>query len=52
MHAHDYKAGTLGNKLRRELEASPDFEDLMLLARVRRRRPRDAERSSARWMKR
>jgi hypothetical protein len=31
MHAHDYKAGTLGNKLRRELEASPDFEDLMLL---------------------
>jgi hypothetical protein len=31
MHAHEYKAGTLGNKLRRELEASPDFEDLMLL---------------------
>ena len=31
MHAHDYRAGTLGGKLRRELEASPDFEDLMLL---------------------
>ena len=31
MHAHDYRAGKLGGKLRRELEASPDFEDLMLL---------------------
>ena len=31
MHAHDYRAGTLGARLRRELEASPDFEDLMLL---------------------
>ena len=31
MHAQDYKAGTLPAKLRKELEASPDFEDLMLL---------------------
>jgi predicted nucleotidyltransferase len=31
MHAHDYRTGTLGAKVRRELEASPDFEDLMLL---------------------
>jgi predicted nucleotidyltransferase len=31
MHAHDYRTGTLPGKLRRELEASPDFEDLMLL---------------------
>ena len=31
MHAHDYRIGVLGGKLRRELEASPDFEDLMLL---------------------
>ena len=31
MDAHDYRAGTLGHRLRRELEASPDFEDLMLL---------------------
>jgi hypothetical protein len=31
MHAQEYRAGTLGHKLRRLLEASPDFEDLMLL---------------------
>jgi hypothetical protein len=31
MDAHDYRAGTLGHRARRELEASPDFEDLMLL---------------------
>jgi hypothetical protein len=31
MDAHDYKMGTLPPKLRRELEESPDFEDLMLL---------------------
>jgi hypothetical protein len=31
MHAHDYRAGKLGARLRRELESSPDFEDLMLL---------------------
>ncbi len=31
MQAHDYRAGTLGARARRELEASPDFEDLMLL---------------------
>ncbi|HZY86786.1 MAG TPA: HD domain-containing protein [Gemmataceae bacterium] len=31
MHAHDYRAGKLGGRLRRELEASPDFEDLLLL---------------------
>jgi hypothetical protein len=31
MHAHAYRKGTLGARLRRELEASPDFEDLLLL---------------------
>jgi hypothetical protein len=31
MDAHEYRTGTLGARLRRELEASPDFEDLMLL---------------------
>jgi predicted nucleotidyltransferase len=31
MHAHDYRSGKLGGRLRRELESSPDFEDLMLL---------------------
>jgi len=31
MNAHHYKAGTLPAKLRKELEKSPDFEDLMLL---------------------
>lgn len=31
MDAHDYRLGTLGQALRRELRASPDFEDLMLL---------------------
>ena len=31
MDAHDYRRGTLGGKLRRELEASPDLEDLLLL---------------------
>jgi hypothetical protein len=31
MHAHDYRQGKLGARLRRELEASPDFEELMLL---------------------
>jgi hypothetical protein len=31
MHAHDYRSGKTGARLRRELEASPDFEELMLL---------------------
>jgi hypothetical protein len=31
MHARDYRQGKLGAPLRRELEASPDFEELMLL---------------------
>jgi hypothetical protein len=31
MDAFEYRRGTLGGKLKRELEASPDFEDLMLL---------------------
>src|SRR4051812_24464969 len=31
MHAHDYRTGKLPGRLRRELEASPDFEDLLLL---------------------
>jgi hypothetical protein len=34
MHAHDYRAGKLPGKLRRELEASPDFDDLMLLRQL------------------
>jgi predicted nucleotidyltransferase len=31
MEAHDYRAGKLSARRRRELEASPDFEDLLLL---------------------
>jgi len=31
MDAHAYRTGQLGARARRELEASPDFEDLMLL---------------------
>src|SRR5205085_1338235 len=31
MHAHDYRTGRLPPGLRRELERSPDFEDLVLL---------------------
>jgi hypothetical protein len=34
MNAHDYQEGKLPAKLRRELETSPDFEDLMLLRRL------------------
>jgi hypothetical protein len=34
MHAHDYQAGTLPGKLRRELQSSPDFDDLMLLRQL------------------
>jgi len=34
MHAHDYSGGTLGHKLRRELQASPDFDELLLLRRL------------------
>jgi predicted nucleotidyltransferase len=34
MHAHDYRAGKLPAKVRRELEASPDFEDLLLLRQL------------------
>ncbi len=34
MDAQAYRNGTLGAKLRRELQASPDFEDLMLLREV------------------
>ena len=37
MDAQAYTSGKLGAKLRRELEASPDFEDLMLLRELRRR---------------
>jgi predicted HD phosphohydrolase len=31
MHAHHYRAGSLPGQLRKVLEKSPDFEDLMLL---------------------
>jgi hypothetical protein len=34
MHAQDYQSGKLGFRMRRELEASPDFEDLLLLRRL------------------
>src|SRR5262249_35636141 len=31
MHAHEYRAGKLGHRMRKQLEASEDFEDLLLL---------------------
>jgi predicted nucleotidyltransferase len=34
MHAHEYRAGKLGFRMRRELESSPDFEDLLMLRRL------------------
>jgi hypothetical protein len=34
MDAQEYRAGTLGHRARRELQASPDFEDLMLLRQL------------------
>src|SRR5205807_8419908 len=34
MHAHEHRDGTLGARLRRELEASPDFDDLLLLSQL------------------
>ena len=34
MHAHEHRTGKLGHRLRRELEASPDFDDLMLLRQL------------------
>jgi hypothetical protein len=34
IHAHEYRAGKLGHRLKRELEASPDFDDLMLLRQL------------------
>ncbi len=34
MHAHDYQEGKLPAKFQRELEASPDFDELMLLRRL------------------
>ena len=34
MHAHDYRTGRLGARLRRKLEQSPDFDDLMLLSQL------------------
>jgi hypothetical protein len=34
MDAHAYRTGQLGHRARRELEASPDFEELMLLRQL------------------
>jgi hypothetical protein len=34
MEAHDYRTSKLGHRAKRELEASPDFEDLMLLRQL------------------
>jgi hypothetical protein len=34
MHALEYKAGTLGAKMKQRLRASPDFDDLMLLRQL------------------
>jgi hypothetical protein len=34
MHAQDYRTGKLPAKVRKELEASPDFDDLMLLRQL------------------
>jgi predicted HD phosphohydrolase len=31
MDAHDYRTGAIGHRLKHQLEASPDFDDLMLL---------------------
>jgi hypothetical protein len=34
MDAHEYRAGTLPGKVRRQLETSPDFDELMLLRQL------------------
>ncbi len=34
MEAHEYQVATLPSKLRRELQSSPDFEDLLLLRQL------------------
>src|SRR5262249_33605145 len=34
MHAHEYRAGTLGHRIKCELESSPDFDELMLLRQL------------------
>src|SRR5713101_6778140 len=34
MHAHELCAGTLGHRIKRDLQASPDFDDLMLLRQL------------------
>ena len=34
MHAHECRAGTLGHRIKRELESSPDFDELMLLRQL------------------
>src|SRR5262249_43536119 len=34
MHAHEHRTGKLGHRPKRELEASPDFDDLMLLRQL------------------
>ena len=34
MHAHEYRAGTLGHRIKRKLESSPDFDELMLLRQL------------------
>jgi hypothetical protein len=34
MHAHEHRAGKLGHRIKLELEAIPDFDDLMLLRQL------------------
>jgi hypothetical protein len=34
MQAHEYREGTISARLRRKLEQSPDFDDLMLLRQL------------------
>jgi predicted HD phosphohydrolase len=34
MHAHEYRTGKISMKLRQQLHASPDFDDLMLLRQL------------------
>jgi hypothetical protein len=34
MHAHEHREGTISARLRRKLEQSPDFDDLMLLRQL------------------
>ena len=51
MEAYDYRSGHLGHRAKRELEASPDFDDLMLLRELD-DAGRVSGRRSGRWTRR